>query len=297
MDDDSLHDRIADQFSYRSDRADVWRALDLVLDTDAFLNLGYSARGQPHVLGSSQRRLVQVVGSTVAAELPDTSGVRLLDLGCGRGGPGIYLAERYGFEVVGVDLVPYNVARARANAAQVDADVEFVVGDATRLPIAPGSCGVCTSIDAVVYLPDERTVFSEIHAALGTEGIAVLSDLVMRPGVSERDRNVVDDFADAWDMPPLVTVDEYRRHLDDAGFDVRAVVDVTPHSVGRFRKWTTAYLKLAGSPLRGPLVRLLDANDLDADVMTDQIRRAHDALPHLRHVVVTAVARELSAST
>lgn len=290
MDADSLPERIADQFSYRGDRADIWRAFDLIFETDAFLNLGYSARGQPHVLGSSQRRLVQVVGSTVATELPDTEGVRLLDVGCGRGGPAIYLADRYGFRVVGVDLVPYNVARATANASNSDVDAEFVVGDATRLPIAPDSCRVCTAIDAVVYLPDKWAVFSEIHTALGAGGIAVLSDLVIRPEVSEADRNAVAAFADAWDMPPLVTVEKYRRLLDDTDFDVRAVVDISSHSVGRFRKWTTLYLTLVGSPLRKPLVRWLDANDLDVAVITDQVRSAHEALPHLRHVLVTATA-------
>ena len=156
MDPSPLRERITDQFSYRGDRADVWRAFDLLLDTDAFLNLGYSAWYQSHLVGSSQRRLVTQVGSRVASHLPATDGVRLLDVGCGRGGPAVHLADRFGFRVTGLDLVPYNVARATENARERRVDAEFVVGDATQLPFANGSFAACTAVDALVYLPDRR---------------------------------------------------------------------------------------------------------------------------------------------
>lgn len=89
---DHLRDRITEQFSYGGERADIWRAFDRLLDTDEFLNLGYSDWYQPHILGSSQRRLATKVGATLGAHLPMMEGVRLLDVGSGRGGPAIHLA-------------------------------------------------------------------------------------------------------------------------------------------------------------------------------------------------------------
>jgi len=288
---DELRGRIADQFSYREGRSDVWRAFDLFLDTDAFLNLGYSAWYQPLLLGSSQRRLVDRVGSALASRLPCTAGVPLLDVGCGRGGPSVHLAERYGFRVAGVDLVPYNVARARANAAERGADAEFVVADATRLPIRPGSVAAAVSIDALVYLPEKDAVFEALSAALSRPGVAVFSDLVARPSTTDRERRRLDRFADAWDMPPLSTLAGYERALVGAGFSVRAVTDVTPNSVGRFRRWTTLYLGLSAGPA-GPLLdRLLREYGLDPPTMDGQIRAAHEALPSLRHVIVVAEVR------
>ncbi|WP_311173242.1 SAM-dependent methyltransferase [Halobellus ordinarius] len=111
MDKNPLRKRVTDQFSYRGERAGIWRAFDLLLDTDEFLNLGYSEWYQPHVVGSSQRRLVGEVGSRVASYLPATDGIRFLGVGCGRGGPAIHLADRFGFSVTGLDLVPYNIER------------------------------------------------------------------------------------------------------------------------------------------------------------------------------------------
>lgn len=290
MDDRRLRERIAEQFSYRGERADVWRLFDLLLATDEFLNLGYSERYRPHVLASSQRRLVTEVGATVASHLPATDGARLLDVGCGRGGPAIHLADRFGFRVTGVDLVPYNVARATANARErgPTTTTDFAVGDATALPFAPDSFAACTAIDALVYLPDRAAVFDAVADVLESGGVFALSDLVARPDVDARDRELVDAFADAWDMPPPGSVDAYERAIDEASLELVAVEDLTRHSVGKFRRWTTPFRWLIASPLGALVERLLRARGLDPATVLDQIERAHRALPSLRHVILVA---------
>ncbi|WP_435069778.1 class I SAM-dependent methyltransferase [Haloplanus sp. C73] len=288
MDQNTIRERITDQFSYRGERADIWRAFDLLLDTDEFLNLGYSEWYQPHIVGSSQRRLVTEVGSMVAAYLPATDGVQLLDVGCGRGGPALHLADRFGFHVTGIDLVPYNVQMATENARDMHLDSQFVVSDATQLPFTRDSFTACTAIDALVYLPDRNRVFATVADTLKPEGVLVVSDLVMQSDVTETERRLVDSFADAWDMPSLGTVEEYKAALDETSFEVKAVEDITKHSVGRFRKWTTLYLQLLASPLRTLIERLLGACDLDPAATTEQVREAHHALPFLRHVIFVA---------
>lgn len=291
MDQSTLRKRITEQFSYRGERADIWRAFDLLLDTDEFLNLGYSEWYQPHIVGSSQRRLVTEVGSRVASHLPATDGVRLLDVGCGRGGPALHLADRFGFHVTGVDLVPYNIQMATENARGTHLDTEFVVGDATRLPFTENSFAACTAIDALVYLPDRNSVFATVADILEPEGILVVSDLVMQSDVRETEREYVNSFADAWDMPSVGTVEGYEAALDEANFALEAVEDITEHSVGRFRKWTTLYLQLLRSPVRDPVERLLRAHHLDPAAITEQVRDAHQALPFLRHVIIVANMR------
>ena len=288
MDQNPLRERITDQFSYRGERADIWRAFDFLLDTDEFLNLGYSEWYQPHVFRSSQRRLVTEVGSRIASHLSATDGVRLLDVGCGRGGPAIHLAKRFGFRVTGLDLVPYNIERATENARGKCVETDFVVGDATQLPFGTDSFTACTAIDALVYLPDRNSVFAAVADVLEPEGVLVLSDLVMQSDVSEKEQAFVDSFADAWDMPSLGTVEGYKSALDEASFEVNAVEDITRHSVGRFRKWTTLYLQLLRSPIRSLFERLLRAYDLDPSAITKQVRKAHHALPFLQHIILIA---------
>ena len=117
------------------------------------------------------------------------------------------------------------------------------------------------------------------------------SDLMRRADVSEAEGALVDSFADAWDMPSLGTVGGYEAALGGAGLELEAVEDVTEHSVGRFRKWTALYLALLGSPLGALVERLLEAYGLDPAAITEQVTRAHRALPFLRHVIFVAKRR------
>lgn len=285
---DRLRERIAAQFSYRSERADVWRAFDLVLDTDAFLNLGYSAWYQPHVSAASQRRLATRVGEALARHTPDAGETRVVDVGCGRGGPAVRLADEFEFEVTGVDLVPYNVARARANAREAGVDAEFVVGDATNLPFERDALAACVGVDSFVYLPDRAAAVAEVADVLRAGGVLVLSDLVVRSDLTPERRRAVERFADAWDMPTPATVAEHERALADAGFDVVARSDLTPHSVGRFRRYTTVFRSVHATPAGRLLDRVLERSGLDAETVAEQVSRAHDALPGLRHVLLVA---------
>ena len=290
MTSDSLHDRITDQFSYRGEQADIWRGFDLLLDTESFLNMGYSRWYQPLFLGSSQRRLAAKVATELEPRLPDSEDVQLLDVGCGRGGPTIELAEKLHVPAIGVDLVPFNIATAYTNAADHGHPAAFLVGDATRLPIATTSVSVCTAIDSLVYIPNKPSAFAELARVLEPDGVFAVSDLLTSSTIGAAEADVITDFAEAWDMPPLSNVDQYLTDLEHAGFTIDTVQDITANSVGRFRKWTGLVLFL-NAYADGIVERALSRRGIDRQAVIDQIRRAHRALPHLRHLLVTATRR------
>ena len=285
MTDADLSGRIADQFSYRGPSSEVWRAFDLVLATDRYLNLGYSRRFQTHLLGAPQERLV----GRVASELLETAGVtpgsRLLDLGCGRGGPSLALATGADLDVVGVDLVPYNLAVARSHAAGRERSPAYVTGDATRLPFVDGTFPAIAAIDAVVYMPDKRAVFEEVARVLEPGGVCIVSDLLAAEA-TDPEGTTLQTFTNAWDMPPLATSGTYRAALESAGLRLVTETDLSAHSIAGFRKWTALYLAIAESAGRTPLFELFERYGIDPDAMTEQVRAAHDALPSLRHVLL-----------
>jgi MPBQ/MSBQ methyltransferase len=173
MDRDDSRTRIVDQFSYRGERAAIWNVFDLFLPTDQFLNVGYSTWYQPHFIGSSQRRLVERIGTDIADRLGSTTGVPLLDVGCGRGGPSLHLAAEHGFKATGIDLVPYNISVARRNAADVRTDVQFVVGNALHLPFDRDSFAVCTAIDSPPYIPNKRKFLMEVANVVSESGLVL----------------------------------------------------------------------------------------------------------------------------
>ncbi|MFB6311956.1 MAG: class I SAM-dependent methyltransferase [Salinirussus sp.] len=282
-----IREGVAEQFSGRGTRADIWHAFDLFLDTDQYLNLGFSRWYQPHALPSSQRRLATLVGQRLTAAVDThTPPPRLLDVGCGRGGPAIHLSEKFGFEVLGVDLVQHNIARAIENAKCSESNADFVVGDATALPVATGSHGAATAIDALVYLSDRAAVIGEISRILEPGAPLILSDLVLAEDCSKAERDTVAAFADAWDMSMPATRMEYERLIEMTGLRIEAIEDLTPNSIGGFRRWTRPFLRLIAGPVGGFVERLLERYGLDPGVIFEQIRLAHAAVPHLRHLLI-----------
>lgn len=193
---DQLHDRIREQFSYESSRADIWRVFNVVLPPHELLNLGYSRWYQPYFLGSSQRRLAQKIGHNLTTRLPATSGLQLLDIGCGRGGPTLYFADTLGFDATGIDLVRYNIAVARENVAERSVPAAFIIGDATDLPFKSNSFNVCTALDSIVYVPAKQAVFAEMARVLHGNGIAAILDLVVREGLNHTAIAAVTAFAE-----------------------------------------------------------------------------------------------------
>ena len=287
---DDNRTRIVEQFSYRGERAPIWRAFDLFLETDQFLNVGYSKWYQPHFVGSSQSRLAERMGSDTAARLGSTSGVSLLDVGCGRGGPTLYLAAEHGFETTGIDLVPYNVSMARRNAADGWADVQFVVGNALHLPFERDSFVVCTAIDSPPYISAKREFLTELASVTSEGGLVAVSDFVRPESLSREARDAVDAFAEAWDLAPIATLEQYKRAIAASGLHLDTAVDITNNSIARFRKWTTLYLSLARTDLSNIVDRFLTRRSIDLDGITEQVALTHPALPFLRHVIIYARA-------
>src|SRR5215211_3537049 len=99
-----------------------------------------------------------------ARSLELDSGSRLLDVGCGAGGPALRLASTTGATVVGVDVLDEAVATARQLADEHGlADrATFVRADADRrLPFDEGSFDAILSVDAMCHLPERLAVLRE----------------------------------------------------------------------------------------------------------------------------------------
>lgn len=278
--------RMIDQFSDHRDRDDIWKALGLVFPTTAFLNMGYSRWYETHLLGSPQLRLVERVVTELESECADWTSQRLLDLGCGRGGAAIHLQQTYGVPVVGIDLVRDNLVTAVTQALREGRPPPFVIGDATRLPFDRDAFSTGIAIDSIVYMPYKKEVFAELARILVPGGVCVISDLLVSTENPISDRTL-GRFCDAWDMPPLWTVDAYRTAIEAAGLHITKISDLTSQSVGRFRKWTTLFLGLVDGVFGQLFKQILTRLGLHPETIVSQVRAAHGALPALRHTLFT----------
>ena len=91
---------------------------------------------------------------------------RLLDVGCGSGGPALHLARIAGASVVGIDRVEEGIATATRLAGErgLAGRARFVQTDAAGpLPFADGSFDAVLSIDAMCHLPNRLEILREWH--------------------------------------------------------------------------------------------------------------------------------------
>ncbi|QLG29171.1 arsenite methyltransferase [Halorarum halophilum] len=146
-------------------------------------------------------------------------GDTVLDLGSG-GGFDCFLAAREvgpAGRVVGVDMTPEMVEKARANVETNDAtNVEFRLGEIEHLPVADESVDVIISNCVINLSPDKRRVFREAYRVLRPGGRLAISDVVSTAELPAEVRadpsSVAACIAGASSIPALESM------LTDAGF-------------------------------------------------------------------------------
>lgn len=136
------------------------------------------------------------------------AGAVVADLGCGRGGPGLWVAMATGSRLIGVDIAEHalEAARERSRSLGFDMQARFVRGSFEDTGLGDGEVNAVMSVDAFLFAPDKAAAAREFHRILAPGGRLVFT---------------------SWDYhrqpkgrPPQV--DDHRPLLSNAGFDVLA---------------------------------------------------------------------------
>lgn len=131
----------------------------------------------------------------IQQELALQEGQLLADLGCGRGGPGLWLARAAHAKLVGVDFSPVAVAHAyqRAAAFGLHANAHFVVADLAATGLADHTVAGVLCVDALQYATDRAAAAAEARRILHPGGRLVLTGWHPRtpgdPRLPQRHRN------------------------------------------------------------------------------------------------------------
>ena len=107
-------------------------------------------------------RLIEKVGALVLDRVGVEPGVDLLDVGTGTGGNIAIPAAQSGARVVGLDITPELLERARVRADAAGVDVEWIEGDAQNLPFGDASFDRVVSTFGAMFAPDHAGAAAEL---------------------------------------------------------------------------------------------------------------------------------------
>jgi ubiquinone/menaquinone biosynthesis C-methylase UbiE len=208
-------------------------------------------------------------------------GERVLDVACGTGVVTRLVPPQVGItgQVIGLDLNPGMLARARLSPPPDDPAVEWREGDAGALPFGAATFDVIFSQFGFQYFPDRHQAAREMYRVLKPEGrliIMVWRGLAHSPGfaalAAALERHVSSSAAAVMRAPFAFgdSTDELRALLAQAGFrrilvsaDVRMVRFPSP---GAFVQY-----QVAGSPLA---THVAEVSDADRDEMIREVSTA-----------------------
>jgi ubiquinone/menaquinone biosynthesis C-methylase UbiE len=146
-------------------------------------------------------------------------GETVLDLGSGAGFDCFLAANKVGKrgKVIGVDMTPEMIDKARANAQEGDYEnVEFRLGEIENIPAADNSVEVVISNCVINLSPDKKRVFREAFRVLKAGGRLMVSDMVLLKELPDFIRNSIMAYVGC--ISGAMLKDEYIGVIREAGF-------------------------------------------------------------------------------
>ena len=153
-------------------------------------------------------------------------GERVVDCGSGAGADALIAARLVGASgrVIGIDMTPEMLAKARANAAEAGlTNVEFREGILEALPVETGWADVVISNGVLNLVPDKAAALAEMYRVLRLGGRLQAADIVLERPVSANSKQDVSLWTGC--IAGGLLADELRELIAAAGF---TTVEVAP---------------------------------------------------------------------
>jgi ubiquinone/menaquinone biosynthesis C-methylase UbiE len=155
----------------------------------------------------------------LAAKMALQAGMKVLDIGCGIGGPARYFASTHNCEVAGIDLTPEYIRTAKVLSDRVGMgdQVTFEAASALRLPFEAARFDAAYMIHVGMNIADKQALFLEVRSVLRRGAVFAIYDVMrLESGELSFPQPWTSSAAESFVASPA----EYREALTHAGFQL-----------------------------------------------------------------------------
>jgi len=177
----------------------------------------------------------------IANRLNILPGDKVLDAGCGVGGPMRNIAEFSGGHVTGITINQYqvNVGNKYNKERGLGETCKLVQGDFMKLPFEDSTFNAAYEIEATCHSPDKQGVFSEIYRCLKPGGMFAGYEWIVTDNYDADNRRHVEikeGIEVGNGLPTLATAEQVVEAMEKAGFEMVDYYDAnhgvhSPHEI------------------------------------------------------------------
>ncbi|CAM9021869.1 unnamed protein product [Wickerhamomyces anomalus] len=158
-------------------------------------------------------------------------GWKVLDVGCGVGGPAREIARFTGAHITGLNNNDYQIEKANyyARKFKLDNQLNFVKGDFMKMDFEPETFDAVYAIEATVHAPVLEGVYGEIFKTLKPGGVFGVYEWVMTENYDETNpehRKIAYEIELGDGIPKMYSVDVARKALENVGFEIEYEQDL-----------------------------------------------------------------------
>lgn len=173
------------------------------------------------------------VSLEMAKEAELSKELKVLDVGCGIGGPARMIADVFGCSVTGVDLTNEFIRTASllSQLVGLSGKTEFIIADATELPFEDNTFDVVWTQHAQMNIEEKEKLYSEIHRVLKREGRFIYYDIFSS---EKEDLKFPLPWADDSSISFLIKLNDFGRLMKETGFKELLRKERTSESIDFF---------------------------------------------------------------
>jgi ubiquinone/menaquinone biosynthesis C-methylase UbiE len=187
-------------------------------------------------------------------------GERIVDLACGRGGPGLWVARETNAKLTGIDIseVAIKIARSRISDFHLNEDVKFQIGSFEETGLPDSYFDAAMSIDALLLARDKNAAIKEIFRILRSGARFVFTN---------------------WESQLPFLIKDHISLLSNGGFEVEICEEVYD--------WKNRQIALSKSIIAKKNVLIEEMGRASAKVLIRDVSSVK-YINHLRKVLVVA---------